>query len=90
MFSVGEHGAGCLLHPRETRTPNVGAGRIGFTIDHDHVELLSCWFRVADGWFDDPIGLLARAYIFIPPMALGESLLAQSYLIPKIKLLPDP
>ena len=43
-----------------------------------------------DGWFDDPIGLSARAYILVPPIALGKSLLARSYLIPWIKLLPDP
>ena len=45
---------------------------------------------VADGWFDDPIGLLARAYILVPPIALGKSLLARSYLTPRIELLPDP
>ena len=45
---------------------------------------------VADGWFDDPIGLLARAYILVPPIALGKSLLVRPYLIPGIKLLPDP
>ena len=45
---------------------------------------------MADGWFDDPIGLSARAYILVPPIALGKSLLARSHLIPWIKLLPDP
>ena len=54
------------------------------------VELLNCCFGVTDGWFDDPIGLSVRAYIFVPPIALGKSLLAQPYLIPWIKLLPDP
>ena len=54
------------------------------------VELLSCWFGVADGWFDDPIGLSARAYILVPPIALSKSLLAWLYLTPWIKLLPDP
>ena len=54
------------------------------------VELLRCWFGVADGWFDDPIGLSARAYILVPPIALGKSLLAWLYLNPWIKLLPDP
>ena len=54
------------------------------------VELLSCWFGVTDGWFDDPIGLSARAYILVPLIALGKSLLARPYLIPWIKLLPDP
>ena len=54
------------------------------------VELFSCWFGVTDGWFDDPIGLSARAYILVPPIALGKSLLARSYLNPWIKLLPDP
>ena len=47
-------------------------------------------FGVTDGWFDDPIGLSARAYILVPPIALGKSLLARLYLDPKIKLLPDP
>ena len=51
---------------------------------------MSCWFGVADGWFDDPIGLSARAYILVPPIVLGKSLLARHYLIPWIKLLPDP
>ena len=32
-----------------------------------------------DGWFDDPIGLSARAYILIPPIALGKFPLAQPY-----------
>ena len=54
------------------------------------VKLFSCWFGVADGWFDDPIGLSARAYIYVPPKALSKFLLAQLYLIPQIKLLPDP
>ena len=36
------------------------------------VELLSCWFGVADGWFDDPIGLSARAYILVPLIALSK------------------
>ena len=54
------------------------------------VELLDCWFGVADGWFDDPIGLVARAYILVPPIALGKFLLACSYLTPRIKLLSDP
>ena len=54
------------------------------------VELFSCWFGVAEGWFDDPIGLSVRAYIFVPPIALGKSLLARPYLAPWIKLLPDP
>ena len=47
-------------------------------------------FGVADGWFDDPIGLSVRAYILVSPIALGKSLLARLYLNPKIKLLPDP
>ena len=51
---------------------------------------MSCWFGVADGWFDDPIGLSARAYILIPPTALGKFLLARPHLNPWIKLLPDP
>ena len=54
------------------------------------VELLGCWFGITDGWFDDPIGLSARAYILVPPIALGKSLLAWPYLIPWIKLLPNP
>ena len=45
---------------------------------------------VTDGWFDDPIGLSARAYILVPPIALDKSLLVRPYLIPWIKLLPDP
>ena len=45
---------------------------------------------MTDGWFDDPIGLSARAYILVPPIALGKSLLARPYLIPWIKLLPNP
>ena len=45
---------------------------------------------MTDGWFDDPIGLSARAYILTSRAALGKSLLAQFYLIPKIKLLPNP
>ena len=53
-------------------------------------ELFSCWFGVTDGWFDDPIGLSARAYILVPPIALGKSLLARPHLNPWIKLLPDP
>ena len=47
-------------------------------------------FGVADGWFDDPIGLSARAYILVPPIALGKFLLARPYLNPWIRLLPDP
>ena len=43
-----------------------------------------------DGWFDDPIGLSARAYILIPLNALSKSLLAQPYFIPQIKVLSDP
>ena len=54
------------------------------------VELLSCWFGVTEGWFDDPIGLSARAYILVPLIALGKSLLARPYFNPWIKLLPDP
>ena len=46
------------------------------------VELLGCWFGVADGWFDDPIELSARAYILVPPIALGKFLLARFYLDP--------
>ena len=45
---------------------------------------------MTDGWFDDPIGLSARAYILVPPIALSKSLLARPYLIPWIKLLPNP
>ena len=81
---------GGLLHPRKPRTPNIGAGRISLAVEHNHVELLCCWFGVADGWFDDPIGLSARAYILVPPIALGKSLLARHYLNPWIKLLSDP
>ena len=47
-------------------------------------------FGEADGWFDDPIGLSARAYILVPPIALGKFLLARRNLIPWIKLLSDP
>ena len=54
------------------------------------VELFSCWFGMADGWFDDPIGLSARAYILVPPIALGKSLLARHYLKPQDQLLSDP
>ena len=54
------------------------------------VELLSCGFGVTDGWFNDPIGLLARAYILVPLIALGKSLLARAHLDPEIKLLPNP
>ena len=53
-------------------------------------ELFSCWFGVTDGWFDGPIGLSARAYVLVPPIALGESLLDWPYFAPQIKLLPDP
>ena len=45
---------------------------------------------MTDGWFDDPIGLSARAYILVPSIALSKSLLARPYLIPWIKLLTDP
>ena len=45
---------------------------------------------MADGWFDDPIGLSARAYILVPPIALGKSLLARPHVNPWIKLLSDP
>ena len=45
---------------------------------------------MADGWFDDPIGLSARAYILVPPIALGKFLLARPHLNPWIKLLPIP
>ena len=90
MFSVGERGVNGLLHPSETRAPNIGAGRIGLVVEHNHDELLSCGFGVTDGWFDDPIGLPARAYILIPPIALGKSLLARPHLNPWIKLLSDP
>ena len=45
---------------------------------------------VTDGWFDDPIGLSATAYILVPPIALSKSLLARPYLSPWIKLLPEP
>ena len=45
---------------------------------------------VTDGWLDGPIGLSARAYILIPPIALGESLVDRLYFAPQIKLLPDP
>ena len=46
------------------------------------VELIGCWFGVTDGWFDDPIGLSARAYILVPPIALGKFLLAWPHLNP--------
>ena len=69
---------GGLLHPGESRTPHVGAGRISLAVEHNHYdELLSCWFGVADGWFDDPIGLSARAYILVSPIALSKFLLAR-------------
>ena len=35
-----------------------------------------------NGWFDDPIGLSVRAYILVPPIALGKFLLAWPHLIP--------
>ena len=46
---------------------------------------------MADGWFDDPIGLSARAYILVPLIALGKSLLARLYLNPWINfsLIPE-
>ena len=45
---------------------------------------------MTDGWFDDPIGLSARAYILVPPMALGKFLLARPYLIPGSNFSPIP
>ena len=54
------------------------------------VELLRTLFGSTDGWFDDPIGLSARAYILVPPIALGKFLLARRNVIPWIKLLPNP
>ena len=47
-------------------------------------------FGGTDGWFDDPIELSARAYILVPPIALGKSLLARHNFIPRIKPLSDP
>ena len=46
------------------------------------VELLSCWSGSADGWFDDPIGLSARAYILMSWNTHGKSLLVRHYLTP--------
>ena len=51
---------------------------------------LSCEFRVTDGWFDDPIGLSARACILVPPIALSKSLLARLHFIPWINFSPIP
>ena len=74
---------GRLLHPSKARASNIRAGRISLAVEHNHFdELSSCLFGVADGWFDDPIGLSARAYILVPPIALGKSLLARLYLTP--------
>ena len=71
-----------FLHPGEARTPNIGAGRVGFSINHDHIDAGGQLVGNTDGWFDDPIGLSARAYILILPVALSKSLLAWRYLIP--------
>ena len=39
-----------LLHSGEASTPDVGAGRIGLAVDHDHAELSkNCWFGVLMG-----------------------------------------
>ena len=54
------------------------------------VESFRCWFGVADGWFDDPIGLSAKAYILVPPIAFDKFLLARPHLNPQIRLLSDP
>ena len=90
FLPIRECRAGGLLHPREARTPNIGAGCISLAIEHNHCWVVVLLGGVADGWFDDPIGLSARAYILIPPIALGKSLLAQSYLVPQLKLLINP
>ena len=37
LLPVGERGAGGLLHPSETRAPNVGAGHISLAIEHNHL-----------------------------------------------------
>ena len=90
LLPVGEGSAGSLLHPGEARTPNIGAWWISLAINHNHCSVVKVLFGGIDGWFDDPIGLSARAYILVPPVALDKSLLAWPYLAPKIKLLPNP
>ena len=82
---------GGLLHPGKMRTTDIGAGRISLAVEHNHfAELSSYCFGVADGWFDDPIGLLARAYILVPPIALGKSLLARIHFNQRSNFFPIP
>ena len=45
---------------------------------------------MADGWFDDPIGLLARAYILVPLKALGKFLWLGPPLILRSNFSPIP
>ena len=40
LLPVGERGTGSLLHPGESRAPNIRAGRISLAVEHNH--LMSC------------------------------------------------
>ena len=78
----------CLLHPGHPWSSHMrGTGESPLALA---LALVERFVGERSGWFDDTIGLSARAYILFHPNALYKPLLVPHILNPWIKILTDP